>query len=107
MASVISAIKNTVSISLFNRGQAGKIFEEVRRSGAKVVMKNNVAECVLLSPEEYVRLVDEANDARLEAIAAKRLAHYDPDTLLSQDEVMRELGLTEQDMAGWEDVELE
>ena len=107
MASVISAIKNTVSISLFNRGQAGKIFEEVRRSGAKVVMKNNVAECVLLSPEEYVRLVDEANDARLEAIAAKRLAHYDPDTLLSQDEVMRELGLTEQDLAGWEDVELE
>ena len=107
MASVISAIKNTVSISLFNRGQAGKIFEEVRRSGAKVVMKNNVAECVLLSPEEYVRLVDEANDARLEAIAAKRLVHYDPDTLLSQDEVMRELGLTEQDLAGWEDVELE
>ena len=107
MASVISAIKNTVSISLFNRGQAGKIFEEVRRSGAKVVMKNNVAECVLLSPEDYVRLVDEANDARLEAIAAKRLAHYDPDTLLSQDEVMRELGLTEQDLAGWEDVELE
>ena len=107
MASVISAIKNTVSISLFNRGQAGKIFEEVRRSGAKVVMKNNVAECVLLSPEEYVRLVDEANDARLEAIAAKRLAHYDPDTLLSQDEVMRELGLTEQDLAGWEDVEIE
>lgn len=50
MASVISAIKNTVPISLFNRGQAGKIFEEVRQSGAKVVMKNNTAECVLLSP---------------------------------------------------------
>ena len=63
MASVISAIKNTVPISLFNRGQAGKIFEEVRKSGAKVVMKNNVAECVLLSPEEYVRLMDAVNDA--------------------------------------------
>ena len=47
MASVISAIKNTVPISLFNRGQAGKIFEDVRKNGAKVVMKNNVAECVL------------------------------------------------------------
>ena len=69
-ASVISAIKNTVPISLFNRGQAGKIFEDVRKNGAKVVMKNNVAECVLLSPEEYVRLMDALNDAKLEAIAA-------------------------------------
>ncbi|HJB58227.1 MAG TPA: type II toxin-antitoxin system Phd/YefM family antitoxin [Candidatus Faecalibacterium faecipullorum] len=107
MASVISAIKNTVPISLFNRGQAGKIFEEVRKSGAKVVMKNNVAECVLLSPEEYVRLMDEVNDAKLEAIAAERLARYDPKTLVSQEEMMRELGLTEKDLEGWEDVEIE
>ena len=107
MASVISAIKNTVPISLFNRGQAGKIFEDVRKSGAKVVMKNNVAECVLLSPEEYVRLMDAVNDAKLEAIAAERLAHYDPKTLVSWDEMMQELGLTEDDLAGWEDVEVE
>lgn len=59
MASVMSAIKNTVPISQFNRGLAGKIFEDVKQSGAKVVMKNNVAECVLISPEEYVRLMDE------------------------------------------------
>ena len=107
MASVISAIKNTVPISLFNRGQAGKIFEEVRRNGAKVVMKNNVAECVLLSPEEYVRLMDELNDRKLEAIAAGRLARSDPQNLVSWDEMMQELGLTEQDLEGWEDVEIE
>ena len=88
MASVISAIKNTVPISLFNRGQAGKIFEDVRKSGAKVVMKNNVAECVLLSPEEYVRLMDAVN-------------------LVSWNEMMGELGLSEDDLAGWEDVEIE
>ena len=107
MASVISAIKNTVPISLFNRGQAGKIFEEVRQSGAKVVTKNNTAECVLLSPEEYVRLMDELNDARLEAVAAERLARYDPRTLVSQEEMMKTLGITEEDLAGWEDVEIE
>ena len=107
MASVISAIKNTVPISLFNRGQAGKIFEEVRKSGAKVGMKNNVDEGGLLSPEEYVRLMDEVNDAKLEAIAAERLARYDPKTLVSQEEMMRELGLTEKDLEGWEDVEIE
>ena len=26
-------------------------------------MKNNTAECVLLSPDEYIRLMDELNDA--------------------------------------------
>lgn len=107
MASVISAIKNTVPISLFNRGQAGKIFEEVRKSGAKVVMKNNVAECVLLSPEEYVRLMDEVNDAKLEAIAAERLARYDPQKLVPWDEMMKKFGVTQEALDAMEDVEIE
>ena len=107
MASVISAIKNTVPISLFNRGQAGKIFEEVRQSGAKVVMKNNTAECVLLSPEEYVRLMDELNDARLEAVAAERLARYDPQKLVSWDEMMKKFGVTQEALDAMEDVEIE
>ena len=42
MASVMSAIKNTVPISQFNRGLAGKIFEDVKQSGAKVVTLQNV-----------------------------------------------------------------
>ena len=46
-------------------------------------------------------------DAKLEAIAAERLAHYDPKTLVSWDEMMQELDLTEDDLAGWEDVEVE
>ena len=61
MVNIASAIRNTVPISLFNRGLAGKIFDEVKQSGAKVVMKNNAAECVLLSPEEYMNLIDEVN----------------------------------------------
>ena len=69
MTNITSAIKDTISISQFNRGLAGKIFEDVKQSGAKVVMKNNTAECVLLSPEEYLRLMDEVNDARKEAYA--------------------------------------
>ena len=45
MVNIASAIRNTVPISLFNRGLAGKIFNEVKQSGAKVVMKHNAAEC--------------------------------------------------------------
>ncbi len=46
MSDVMGAIRSTVPISRFNKGLAGKIFTEVRRTGPKVVMKNNVAECV-------------------------------------------------------------
>lgn len=104
MANIIGAIQNTIPISLFNRGQAGKIFDEVRRCGAKVVMKNNAAECVLLSPEEYVSLMDEVNDARLLAVASERMTHFNPDTLVSQDEVDREFGFTAEDL---DDIEVD
>ena len=77
MTNVISAITNTVPITQFNRGYAGKIFEEVKRSGAKVVMKNNAAECILLSPDEYVKIMDELNDMRLLTIVNQRMLNSD------------------------------
>ena len=98
MSSVVSAIQNTVPITQFNRGLAGKIFAEVKATGAKVVMKNNVAECVLLSPEEYVRLMDEVNDARLLALASERMANYDPAALVPEEKVWERLGITQEDL---------
>ena len=35
MDAIRGAIENTVSISLFNKGLAGRIFEDVKRYGAK------------------------------------------------------------------------
>lgn len=107
MASVLSAITNTVPISQFNRGLAGKIFDEVKQCGAKVVMKNNTAECVLLSPDEYVRLIDEVNDARLLAIASERMSHFDPSATISETEMNRRLGITEKDLIDFDEVEIE
>ena len=107
MISVLSAITNTIPITQFNRGLAGKIFDDVKRSGAKVVMKNNTAECVLLSPEEYVRLMEEVNDARLLATATERMSHYDPSATISGEEMNRRLGITESDLADFDKVEIE
>ena len=84
-------LENTIPISQFNRGLAGKIFEEVKRYGAKVVMKNNIPECVLLSPEEYIRLLDKANDARLLATSAQRMSQFNPSTAISQEQVDQNL----------------
>ena len=104
---VRSAIEDTISISLFNRGLAGKIFDEVKRCGAKVVMKNNTPECVLLSPDEYIRLLDEVNDAQLMAAATERMNHFDPSTLISQEYLDQELGFSASDYENTEDIEFE
>lgn len=107
MKSVMSALRDTVPINQFNRGLAGKIFEEVKKSGAKVVMKNNTAECVLLSPEEYAKLIDEICDARLLLLASDRMSRANLSKTVTQEEVYRELGLSAADLLGEEDVELE
>ena len=102
-----SAIENTISISQFNRGLAGKIFDEVKRYGAKVVMKNNSPECVLLSPEEYIRLLDEVNDARLLASATQRMSTFNPSTVVSQEQVDQEFGFSPSDYEETDDIEFE
>lgn len=107
MANITSAIRDTISISLFNRGLAGKIFEDVKQSGAKVVMKNNSAECVLLSPEEYVRLMDEVNDARLLSLANERMQNFNSENLISSKDLYEELGITEDDLDSIGEVEFE
>lgn len=107
MANITSAIKDTISISLFNRGLAGKIFEEVKKCGAKVVMKNNSAECVLLSPDEYVRLMDEVNDARMLCLAITRMSGYDPSSLVAAEDLYRELGITQDDLDAIGEVDIE
>ena len=107
MLNISSAIRDTIPISLFNRGLAGKIFEEVKQAGAKVVMKNNTAECVLLAPEEYLRLMDEVNEARLLSLATERMAHFDPATALDAEEVYRSLGITKEELDACGEVEFE
>ena len=107
MESVISAIRNTISISLFNKGMAGKIFEEVKKSGPKVVMKNNNAECVLLSPEEYASMIDEINDAKLLALALQRMQNYNPSDAIPMEEIDSKFGITSEMLNSIGEVEFE
>lgn len=77
MIDLTNAMNKTVPISMFNRGLASKVFKNVKQQGALVVMKNNVAECVLVSPKEYVSLMDELNDMKLQLLAMQRMANAD------------------------------
>ena len=107
MSSLVNAIKNTVPITQFNRGYAGKIFEDVRQQGAKVVMKNNAPECVLMSPEEYLDLMEELENARLCVMAQERLERASVQDAVPAEEVYRKAGISDADLAGYDEVELE
>ncbi|MCL1849411.1 MAG: hypothetical protein FWF83_07055, partial [Clostridiales bacterium] len=62
-----------IPISRFNKGEANKIFDEVRLSGLKVVVKNNAPACVLLTPERYQEIMDLLDDQYLMAVAEERI----------------------------------
>lgn len=107
MTMLSNAIKNTVSISLFNKGLAGKVFDEVKKTGAKLVIKNNNPEAVIMSPEEYINLVDELNDAKLLAEATIRMQNADLSKAIPREEVLKMLGITQAELDEMDDVEIE
>lgn len=107
MDAAYNIITGTVPISNFNKGLAGKIFDEVKRAGCKVVMKNNAAECVLLSPERYVSLMEEVEDAKLLQLAMDRIANDDPDTHTSLESIAEQFGITREELDAVGEVEFE
>lgn len=95
---IIKEISNrTISISDFNKGLAGRIFEDVKTNGTKVVLKNNNPECVLISPEEYSQILEEKQDLIDMLMAKERLENASE--LISQKEFEEKFGIN------WEDIE--
>ncbi|MFI3174788.1 MAG: hypothetical protein R3Y53_06240 [Bacillota bacterium] len=56
---------------------------------------------------QIAELMEEVNDARLLALATARMENYNARELISGEEVFRNLGITEDDLLGFEEVELE
>jgi PHD/YefM family antitoxin component YafN of YafNO toxin-antitoxin module len=98
----VNIIDSIVPISRFNKGEANKIFKEVKTNGIRIVVKNNTPECVLISPKEYQEMVEQYEDALLLVEANNRLAQKA--NYISQEDVLKELDITEDDL---KDVEVE
>lgn len=62
---------------------------------------------MLLSPEQYVRMVDELNDARLLATANARMAAFDPSHVITQEQFDRDFGIKADDLNNGEEIEFE
>ena len=91
-------VNASISISRFNRGQAGKVFKEVNEDGIKIVFKNNRPECILLSPQVFEEIKEALEDYRLLIEAEERLKNACESDYISAEEVMKELGITEADL---------
>ena len=52
-------------------------------------------------------LIDELNDAHLLAVASERMSHFDPASLISENEMNRRLGISQTDLSGFEEVDIE
>lgn len=104
--SICGVVNSLVPISRFNKGEANKIFEEVKESGFKIVLKNNSPACVLLTPEAYEQMLETIAEYRLYLEAEKRMENAKPEDFISRDKVLDELGINKTDLDNT-DVEIE
>jgi PHD/YefM family antitoxin component YafN of YafNO toxin-antitoxin module len=104
--SVSGVVNSLVPISRFNKGEANKIFEEVRETGFKIVLKNNSPACVLLTPETYEQMLETIENYHLLVEAEKRMKDAKEEDFIPEEKALRELGIDEADLDAV-DVELE
>lgn len=79
--------------SAFAEKDAAGIFENVRTNRVAVVVKGGEPECVLLSPEEYVRMTDEIKNSFLLATAAEKFISRNPEKMISDEKLKETLGI--------------
>ena len=102
-----TTLRSFVPISQFNKGQAAKIFERLKTEQRLMVLKNNAPAAVILSPEEYYRITEYEFDQELLRVAHERMQGDWESTLISEKEVLESLGITEEDIAAAEELEIE
>ena len=106
MAHAANVLNCLIPITQFNRGQAARIFDRLHTENQLVVLKNNQPAAVILSPEEYQRLSEIEEDYLLLREAMDRLAG-NAALAAPMVDVMKELGVTQEETDVAEDAEVE
>ena len=104
MANVMDCL---VPISLFNKGQATKIFNRLKETKELFVLKNNQPSAVILSPEEYIRLTEIEENYILLLEATSRLEANGDKPGIPMVTVIKELGFDAEELEKLEDVDIE
>ena len=84
----------TISVTDIQR-RAKEVFERIERGEQDrfVVLKNNAIAAVLLSSDRYEALMDELEDLRIDAIAAERMATFEPTKAITHEEMLTRFGV--------------
>ena len=106
MDTFANAINNLISLSAFNKGEAGKIFSAIKKSNQpKIVLRHNEPECVIISPKNYTEMIEELEDLRDYKMAVERLMKNE--NVLSFEEVLKKLQIDPAELDDTEDIEFE
>jgi len=97
LENVKKLVEMMIPISRLNKGEAGKIFEELKKEGIKIVVKNNKPACVLLSPETYNRFLEIVEEHELLLKAQKRNEDTSIKDYISHEEMKHECCVCEKD----------
>lgn len=107
MSIAYETLNSLVSITQFNKGQASRIFDRLNTEKQLIVLKNNVPSAVIISPDEYIRLSEIAENYHLLLEAQERLKNNNGKKALSFEEVMQNFGISESDIENAEDLDIE
>jgi len=105
--SLTEFLNNMISVTDLNKGKSAKIIDDVKRTGYKVILKNNRAEAVIITPgqfEEMINLKEEMQDMIIGMEALSRLANFNPQKTISHKEMLAEFGITTKEL---DDIDVE
>ena len=106
---LVEMMGHLVPISDFSKGKTAKIFNDIKKNRSDyIVLKNNQPSAVLMSVENYSEMITKARkmeallekieDARLLLEAGKRAAKYNRENSFTQESILSELGIAEQEI---------
>ena len=90
---------NKVSISQFDEGNAIQIFDRLGTDRGVVVLKNGQPIAVILSLEEYTRLVDAEEDYKLTVEANSRMEENGDKPTIQFEDILEKLKICEEDLS--------
>ena len=100
-------LNSFIPITRFNSGETNKIINEVKREGVKFIVNDNRPECVLLSIEDYKKILDELEDSELLSSALEREAKNAGKSTIPFEIAMKEAGITQEDLDAIDETEIE
>lgn len=101
-----ASVDNTISMANFV-AQPEQVCEEVRANGPKVITEEGRPSCVILPQAAYEEIMDRLTELEIELMAEERLLkHRKKEDYISQEEIDKEFGFTEEDLKDWDEVEI-